>query len=86
MSNDFTGLNFAGFQSILFEIEKISFRSLLSCSVLCEKSNDCTAFSYQEKTQSCQLGVREKSVASTLTSSTSMLVYKKSGFLLLKVT
>ena len=57
------------------------FRSSVACSVLCFKSNDCTAFSYQKETQSCQLGLKGKSVPSVPTNDISTSIYTKPGLM-----
>jgi hypothetical protein len=54
-------------------------RSSLVCSFSCLKSDDCSAFSFQKETQTCQLGVKGKSIPSLSATDVSTSIHKKPG-------
>ena len=60
-------------------INIIDFRSILVCSILCDKSDDCSAFYYQNDSQTCELGLKGKAILKTLPSQSSITVHMKPG-------
>ncbi len=54
-------------------------RSSIVCSLLCLKSEDCTAFNFQKETETCQLGLKGKSIPALSASDISTPIYTKPG-------
>ncbi len=46
---------------------------------MCERSDDCSAFHYQQDTQTCELGLKGKAVQTTSASQASISIYVKPG-------
>jgi hypothetical protein len=55
------------------------FRSPAACSFLCFKSDDCSAFSYKKETQTCQLGLKGRSIPALSPNDISTTIYTKPG-------
>ncbi len=55
------------------------YRSVIACTVLCEQSTTCTAVSFDESSNVCQLGLKGKSTLQTSNLQQSMSIFKRTG-------
>jgi hypothetical protein len=63
----------------IFDIKYLISRSSVVCSLMCLKSEDCTAFSFQKETETCQLGLKGKLMALLFESDISTTIYTRPG-------